>query len=114
MNFTQYLAPHGRRQTISIDVNREVETKAAELVAAGWDFEIEVLVNLGGMINMDCCDNDEQLACEMCPNGPEVPGTVEKLVNKAHERWVARDRPEGTGIQRRGGAEGGLELYGFD
>lgn len=113
MNFTQYLAPHGRRQTISIDVNREVEIKAAELVAAGWDFEIEVLVNLGSMINMDCCDDDEQLASEMCPNGPEVPETVEKLVNKAHERWVVRERPQGNGIQHRSMVDGGFSFDDF-
>jgi hypothetical protein len=107
MNFTQYLAPHGRRQTISIDMSREVETKAAELVTAGWDFEIEVLVNLGGMVNMDCCDDDEQLAVEVCPNGPEVPAAVEQLVNRAHERWVARERPRGNGIQWRGTTESG-------
>ena len=120
IKFTQYLRPHGDRKCIEVDLrlptDREVEElgkeaceqairaltsavnvehKAAELVDAGWSFEAEVLIN--GLVSFDCCDEDEQLAMEVCANGPQVLVSVLRLVDNAHERWLERGKPEAIG-----------------
>jgi hypothetical protein len=82
--FTQFLMPDGRRKAVTIDSTPEIETKAKELIAAGYCFEIEMLMT--GCIAMECCtpDGEEPLAFEICSNGPPVVDAVNKLVRDAH------------------------------
>lgn len=89
MRFTQFMFPHGRRQPVIIDMPPGIETKATELELAGWRFEIECFPDTQ-LINMDCCNNEEQLANRVCQNGPDVPVMVVELVEEAHKRWTER------------------------
>ena len=83
MKFTQFLFPNGRRQEIIIEMPKDVEALASELVAAGYRFEIECFST--GMVHMDCSNNDEMpVANQVCVNGPTVPTFVEKLVRDSH------------------------------
>jgi hypothetical protein len=83
MWFTQYLRPHGRPQEVEIARPADIEQLAAAVRVRGFAFEIEVLTT--GEINMDCCNEDEQLCCEVCDNGPQVPDAVDRLVRQAHK-----------------------------
>ena len=82
--FTQFLRPNGRQKPTVIDMPEETEGLAKTLVQAGCRFEIEELST--GMVNMECMLGDHCICGELCPNGPEVPGAVEKLVRAAYGR----------------------------
>lgn len=96
MDFTQYIFPNGRRKSTSIPMSNEIEAKAHELQEAGFGFEIECFPDTQ-VIHMDCCDEEAPIADESCSNGPDVPGTVEKLVTNAHSRWVELGKPRAKG-----------------
>jgi len=95
VKFTQFLRPDGRRREITIARDDTIEAKAAELCAYGWNFEIEELTD--GTIHMDCCSAEQQLANELCDNGPPVTAAVERLVHSAHATWLVRGRPHAKG-----------------
>lgn len=83
--FTQYLRPNGRRREESIERPAEILALAKELLEWGYHFEIEELQD--GTVSMDCShprDENGPIAIEMCPNGPDVPGAVDRLVKTAH------------------------------
>lgn len=100
MNFTRYYRPFGRTGGAEIEVSPEVEVLGAELIAAGWSFELELL-SVDGMVHLDCCDEGEQLANDIVPNGPGVPAAVEALVRRAYEEWGLRGKPSVPAEQRR-------------
>ncbi len=86
--FTQFLRPHGRRQTIAIERPAEVEAQAAQLMGAGARFEIEELMT--GMVSIEIladnpkdADEPHSLALELAPNGPQVPNAVDLAVRTA-------------------------------
>lgn len=78
--------PSGRRSAQEITRGRAVETKAAEFIDHAGRFLIEILkdgrVHLMAII--DLAQGCTQVAEEFCPNGPELPDAVDKLVNAAH------------------------------
>lgn len=96
MHVTQFLFPKGRRVPVEIDMPPDVEALAEELRKAGWSFETECFPDTQ-IVHYDCCDDDDVLADDLCPNGPKVPEMVERLVRKAHERWVVLGRPAAKG-----------------
>jgi hypothetical protein len=80
------MLPNGRKKAVEIVRPAEVEAKARKVIEAGGRFEIEVL--LTGEINMevlrvDDSGEDECLAIEICPNGPDVPVVVDRLIETA-------------------------------
>lgn len=88
--FTQYLRPNGKRCDITVDRPPEVEEVARVLLKAGIVFEAEVLTT--GHVSLtaetrdeDDPDEDEVLAHEIVPNGPEVLDAVDRLVAAAAE-----------------------------
>lgn len=83
--FTQFLLPDGLPRKTEIPVPTDVARMAYALIAVGWRFEVEILGD--GSIHMDCCNDDRQLASEIAPNGPEVPGAVERLIRAADEAY---------------------------
>lgn len=83
--FTQYLRPNGRRQSVWLTVPPESKMKANVLVAAGYAFECEELRT--GMVHLDCCNAERQLALKLIPNGPEVPQAVISLIDSAYEAY---------------------------
>lgn len=83
--FTQFFRPDGRRQSVTITRPCEIRHIAAELIATGHEFHIEVLRTRE--ISMTCFDMslEEDIAIEVCPNGPEVLTAVDKLIQSAKE-----------------------------
>jgi hypothetical protein len=96
VDFTQFLFPDGRLRDTSVDVPDDVAALAGELRAAGWSFEIECHPRTG-LVHADCCDDEEPIADETCPNGPEVPVMVERLIRAAHAEWARRGKPKAQG-----------------
>ena len=85
VKFTQYMRPDGRRKAVAIDCDKSTERKAEEVIKAGYGFSVEVLVS--GEVSFtceECSDEDEVVAHEICPNGPQVPGAVVRLINTAY------------------------------
>lgn len=96
MNFVQFMFPDGRRKPNVIDMPEDIEALARELRDAGWSFEIECFPDTQ-LVHADCCDEDEPIADDSCPNGPEVPTMIVALVRRAHAEWVERGRPRAVG-----------------
>lgn len=88
--FVQFLLPHGEQRHTTIDMPDEVAVFGGELREAGYRFEIEVLRT--GHIHADVCDDEGQLASEVCSNGPEVPVAIERMIRTAHSRWLLMGR----------------------
>jgi len=90
--FTQYLRPNGRRRDVEIDMPQEVEDLAKSFIAAGGRYECEELTtghaSLTAVYEVD--GEDQDIAIEVCPNGPEVPPRVEKLVRTSILRLKER------------------------
>lgn len=84
--FTQFMLPNGRRVQVSVDRSSEVEEKAQKLISEGFAFEVEILRN--GVVNMDCNRGDVILGQELATNDTDVPEKVDRLVNKAYERFL--------------------------
>lgn len=76
--FTQYLRPHGRPREIQIERPLEIEQRAQDLIKRGVRFEAEQLTT--GEVSLTAHYNDEDIAIEICENGPEVPPAVDRLV----------------------------------
>lgn len=85
--FTQFLMPDGRTRGVTIDRPAEIEAQAQKIIAAGHRFEIEMLTT--GEVSMEIVrditdpDIDDSIAMEICPNGPEVPTCVDKMIYEA-------------------------------
>lgn len=84
--FTQFMLPNGRRVQVSVDRSSEVEEKAQKLISEGFAFEVEILRN--GVVNMDCNRGNVILGQELATNDTDVPEKVDRLVNKAYERFL--------------------------
>lgn len=89
--FTQYLRPDGRKRDTSIERPDEVFTKAKAVIKAGGRFEIEELQD--GTVSMtvehpDAEEEGQSVSHLLCPNGPAVPATVDRLVEDAYLRLV--------------------------
>jgi len=89
--FRQYLRPDGRQRKVEIDMPPEVEHLAYGFINAGGRYEAEVLttgdVSLTAVYDVD--GEDQDIAIELCDNGPGVPEAVEKLVRKS-VNWLDR------------------------
>lgn len=77
--------PSGKRSLQQIDRGSIVETKAAEFIDHEGRFLIEILkdgqVHLMAII--DLAAGCTKVAEEFCPNGPELPDAVDRLVTEA-------------------------------
>lgn len=84
--FTQYLLPHGRKASTSIDMPDDVEAMAQRFIEAGGWFESEMLTDLEHVSLTACWNTDDgpnDIAIEVVRNGPDVPVAVDRLVRKA-------------------------------
>jgi len=83
--FTQYLRPDGRKKAIDIEMPAPIEHLAFTFINAGGRYEAEELrtgeVSLTAVYEVD--GEDQDIAIELCPNGPEVVTAVEKLVRRS-------------------------------
>lgn len=64
----------------------DIERMARAIIDKGYRFEIEMLQT--GQISMTVSDPEkgEDVACELCDNGPEVLVTVDRLVSEMYAR----------------------------
>lgn len=78
--FAQYLRPNGRVQRVFFDTTPELFFKAKRIIDAGLRFEAEVLQT--GMVSFTIYDpqTEEDVASQLCPNGPGVEKAVADLV----------------------------------
>jgi hypothetical protein len=72
------MRPNGRKQLASIDRPENIERIAATLADRGVTFEAEVLVT--NEVSLTAELDDETLAIEVVPNGPQIPEAVDRLV----------------------------------
>ena len=79
--FTQYMRPDGRKVPTEIDRPIRIHRKAIDLMEIGCTFESEVLTT--GEISLTVAYEGEDIAIEICPNGPEVLDAVDKLILSA-------------------------------
>jgi hypothetical protein len=81
--FTQFLMPNGRQTPVEIDRPPEIEALAKRLLDAGCHFEIEMLTT--GEVSMEVVwsQQEEPVASALCPNGPEVPVSVDQMIREA-------------------------------
>lgn len=84
--FTQYLLPNGRRSHIEIERPADIEAMAERFMRSGGRFECEVLrdletVSLTAARKVD--GEDQDIAIELCKNGPDVVDAVDQLVRNA-------------------------------
>lgn len=76
--FTQYLRPDGRKTAVQIDRPDHI-AKAADFIRSnGFRFEVEELSN--GTCSFTISDEHDDYHRKLCPNGPNVPATVDELV----------------------------------
>lgn len=79
--FTQFILPDGHEKTVWIDRPEEIREKACAIMARGLRFECEILTT--GDCSFTITDPEKgDLAIETCKNGPDVPGTVDRLISK--------------------------------
>ena len=78
IEFTQYLAPTGRKASVRIDRPEPVHAKAQEIAGKGFRFEVEILST--GDVSLTIADDDGDHAIEVVPNGPEVPAAVDRMI----------------------------------
>jgi len=82
--FTQYLLPDGRRTQVLIDMPEEVEGIARRFIASGGRYECEILTT--GDVSITKRRGEEgDVAIAVCPNGPEVPANVDKVVRESEQ-----------------------------
>lgn len=81
--FTQYLMPDGRTREMLVAVPDHVYLQAKELMADGYEFEAEILMT--GEVSLTVVDTteEEDIAIQICPNGPGIHGYIEKLISEA-------------------------------
>lgn len=76
--FTQYLRPDGRKQAVRIERPDHIAKSADFIRSNGFKFECEELAN--GICSFTISDEFEDYAIQTCPNGPDVPATVDELI----------------------------------
>jgi hypothetical protein len=86
VHFIQYLRPHGERTLISIDRPHDIYAKAEEIRGAGYVFECEHLTTGHVSFTIIKADgtSEQDEAIKICMNGPDVPETVDNLINDFH------------------------------
>lgn len=93
--FTQFLRPDGRTREAAIERSPEIVEQARALLAHGCRFEIEELMDRTVSMTVERGENEDDgpIAIQLCPNGPDVPPTVDTLIREAYDR-VVRVRQE--------------------
>ncbi len=81
--FTQYLMPDGRKRPMFFDTTPELYADAKQVIDKGYRFEAEILST--GEVSLTVYDpwEEEDIAIELCFNGPGIDYAVAKLVKNA-------------------------------
>ena len=86
VKFTQYLMPDGRKVPNSIDRPEVIEKKAESIISRGLSFECEMLTT--GQISLTVSDGQQDIDIEVCQNGPEVPISVDRMIERVHSKYI--------------------------
>lgn len=81
--FTQYVAPHGRKREVSIEMPADLVGLACRFIEAGGRYEAEVLTATGEVsltAHLVVDGEPQDVAIEVVPNGPGMKEAVERLV----------------------------------
>lgn len=80
---TQYMRPHGRAVVMETDISDAFEAPYNVIRMRGWNLAAECLTT--GMVSITVEDKavGADVACEVVPNGPEVPLAIERALAKA-------------------------------
>ena len=81
IEFTQFLMPDGRSKIVWIERPSNIVKKAAEIQAAGFCFETEMLSDYK-MISLTISDADDDYAQKVVPNGPKVPEAIDIMISE--------------------------------
>jgi hypothetical protein len=87
--FTQFLRPDGRPREVCIERAPDIAAKAKALIARGYRFEIEELMDRTVSMTVEAPrgqDDDGPVSIHLCPNGPAVPDTTDALITEAYDR----------------------------
>lgn len=76
--FMQYLRPHGETSSVTIDRPADIEKLAHEFMIRGGRYEAEILTT--GEVSLTAVMDDDDIAIEVCVNGPDVVEAVDRLV----------------------------------
>lgn len=80
IEFTQYLMPDGRAQSVRIDRPEAISSKADRIIEAGYRFECEMLSDYR-TISLTITDPDMgDVAIKVVPNGPGVPEAIDAMI----------------------------------
>ena len=78
--FTQYMRPDGRPVPVRIDRPDDIAAKAHSIIARGYRFECEQLMD--GDISLTITDDEADHDIEVVPNGPEVPAAIDRMIER--------------------------------
>lgn len=91
IQFTQYLRPNGRQRPMTIERPQLIEDLASAVDIAGGRFTCEELST--GQVSVACEYENQDIACEVCANGPEVEAAVDRMIKTAYKRVTGRKLP---------------------
>ena len=89
--FTQYLRPDGRRRLQTIERPEAIEQLANVVIAAGASFACEELCT--GQASITCEFQDQDIAIEICENGPPIEAAVDSVVQAAYRYLTGLEPP---------------------
>ena len=84
IEFTQYMRPSGRAVLQYIQVDDELADMADRIIARGFVFSMELLTTGDVALYIDDphSNPDVTVVTEICPNGPEVPIRIRKMISE--------------------------------
>ena len=83
IKFKQFLFPDGREKEVTIERPEPIADRAGVLQDNGFLLEIE---NNNGQIWMSCVNHETEVSFDrFVSNGPEVPESVDSMINVAFE-----------------------------
>ena len=77
----QYMRPDGRRVPMKTEINPAFEAPYRALLHRGWRLAAEHLSD--GAVSITVEDNEQDFACEIVANGPDVPRAIERCIAEA-------------------------------
>jgi hypothetical protein len=74
----QYMRPHGRIEIMKTDISDAFKAPYTVIRMRGWRLAAEVLTTGEVVITVE--DDDQDFACEVVWNGPDVPRAIERAL----------------------------------
>ena len=95
IRFTQYLRPHGGRETIYTERPDHIVAMADDIIKRGYVFEVETLTT--GEVSLTIADPAEgiDVAIRVVPNGPQVPEAIDDMISRFYRQMAASLTSEG-------------------